>query len=145
MATVAIRKVQIILLADVVPLRVVLFRIRLFPTLIPDYPKKYFSESGSMKLARVCLGCPETTDPVEFLKWFLSISNIEKILKNRIPTKSPESLTVKSNGTKVEINKQENKYECKIDNGMEIKLDVEFNSLYRGPGKPYEIQIQFSG
>lgn len=98
-----------------------------------------------MKLARVCLGCPETTDPVEFLKWFLSISNIEKILKNRIPTKSPESLTVKSNGTKVEINKHENKYECKIDNGMEIKFDVEFNSLYRGPGKPYEIQIQFSG
>ena len=98
-----------------------------------------------MKLARVCLGCPDTTDPVEFLKWFLSISNIEKILKNRIPTKSPESLTVKSNGTKVEINKQENKYECKIDNGMEIKFDVEFNSLYRGPGKPYEIQIQFSG
>jgi len=114
----------------------------LFNTVWPQWLSG--SESGSMKLARVCLGCPETTDPVEFLKWFLSISNIEKILKNRIPTKSPESLTVKSNGTKVEINKQENKYECKIDNGMEIKFDVEFNSLYRGPGKPYEIQIQFS-
>jgi len=49
-----------------------------------------------------------------------------------------------NNGTKVEINKQTNKYECKIENGMEIKFEVEFNSLYRGPGKPYEIQIQFS-
>ena len=34
------------------------------------------TESGSMKLLRLCLQCPDTTDPVQFLKWFLYIGTV---------------------------------------------------------------------
>ena len=43
-----------------------------------------------MKLGRLCLNCPETTDPVEFLKWFLSVADLKTFLANRVPKVSPE-------------------------------------------------------
>ena len=36
-------------------------------------------ESGAMKLGRLCMHCPDTTDPIQFAKWFLFIGKLAEI------------------------------------------------------------------
>ena len=118
------------------------------------------TESGSMKLIRLCLQCPDTTDPVQFLKWFLYIGtcyfrldffeiillvDLKSFLSNRIPSKSPETLRAKSGSIMAQVDLVDGVYTCLIENGMKIAFSISFSSPYRGPGKPYAIKINLSG
>ena len=59
------------------------------------------SESGSMKLVRLCLQCPDTTDPVQFLKWFLFIGMFFIVFSIILSFSRLETVSVKSNTVKI--------------------------------------------
>ena len=52
---------------------------------------------------------------------------------------------MKNDRASAEIITQESGYSCQIIAGMDINFTVAFNSLYRGPGKPYSVDIEMSG
>merc|ERR1711935_60259 len=102
-------------------------------------------ESGAMKLGRLCMHCPDTTDPIQFAKWFLFIVDLKNFLANRVPAPSPPTIRVKSGAIVARIDiGEDGTYKCEIENGMRLAFSISFASPYRGPGKPYAIKISMS-
>jgi len=89
-------------------------------------------------------------DPVEMVKWVLSIKIPPLIFFNRIPAASPKYFECKFDNKNVQIeNLSSSKFKVKVQSsaaqGCSTSFQVGFESIYRGPGKPCLIEIKIKG
>ena len=101
------------------------------------------SHTGSELLGQLCRNCPESSDSLELIKWILSVKIPPYIFFNRIPRPSLKLFECKFDNSLIVIeNLSPNKFKVTIEAGVTTSFQVSFESVFRGPGKPFLIETK---
>jgi hypothetical protein len=106
-----------------------------------------FSHTGSEIIGQLCRDSPKSLEPTDIVKWVLSVTIPFQIFFNRIPRKSPAFWECKFGTKIVQINhdRKKNKFMVTIDDGLKVEFNLTFESIFRGPGKPFLVETKLKG
>lgn len=101
------------------------------------------SKSGAQIVAQLCRHSPKSADPIELVKWILALKIPSVIFPGgKVPAASSSVFECKFDEKRVTVERRESTFTVTIQSAITVSFRLAFDSVYRGPGKPFLVEIK---
>ena len=104
------------------------------------------SKSGVQIVAQLCRHSPKTAEPIELVKWILAVKIPSVIFAGgKVPGASSSVFECMFDEKRVTVERREASFSVTIQSAIAVSFRIAFDSVYRGPGKPFLVEIKIKG